>query len=102
MFRHLFLGTLLLARMGGSNPCTGLVGCQPRCVTSSVPNTWVALMTMMMMLAQCLGWLFLHVLAADALARIVQNGMERACMGHVRHACSKLSNITVSQSTMDK
>jgi len=30
------------------------------------------MMMMMMMLAQCLEWLFLHVLAADALARILQ------------------------------
>jgi len=60
-----------------------------------VPNTWVALMMMMMMmmLAQCLEWLFLHVLAADALARILQNGMERVRMGHVRHACTNLSKL---------
>jgi len=51
------------------------------------------MMMMMMMLAQCLEWLFLHVLAADALARILQNGMERVRMGHVRHACTNLSKL---------
>ena len=74
MCRHLFLWILSWARVGGSHRSIRLMGCQPRCVTSSVPTSWVALM---MMLAQCLEWLLLHVLAADA----------RPCLAKWRGTC---------------